>query len=147
MYTLKYYLFLNREKYLLIVFITNLKRFFDYNQRIGKFSFILAVEYSSGNFRTQISRLKSPILKTLLNRITRNNNNIHTINYNKVSGRSLKLRKLKNGKLRRWAIHLSLQPVTCFLAAPVWSQNAIRFPVSIRPRNSCTCRPMLLCKI
>ena len=64
LYTLKYYSLSNQENYSLIVFVTNLKGFFDDDQRIGELSLILAVENGSGNFCTQISRLKSPILKT-----------------------------------------------------------------------------------
>jgi len=63
-----------RKIYSLIVFITDLKCFFDDDQRIGKLSLILAVENGSGNFRSQISRLESPILKTYINRINQNIN-------------------------------------------------------------------------
>jgi len=49
--------------HLLIVFVADLKSFFDDVQRVGELALVLTVENGGGDFRSQISRLESPILK------------------------------------------------------------------------------------
>lgn len=51
-----------RVKHSLIVFVADLKRFLDDDQRVGELALILAVENGCGDLRSQIPRLERPVL-------------------------------------------------------------------------------------